>query len=161
GFADEDDLSVWQRITAVLDSLWRVAAPDDRHAVMAWIAKLVEPVYRRVEARARSDRERQLRATLFSALGRLAGRRSLIEPARTIARDGHDDPALVAAALTVSATHGTVDDHRDFTARLQRATSPQEEERLRGALTEFTDADAFETTLAMCADGRLRTQDAP
>lgn len=162
GFRDEDDLSVWQRIIGALDTLWRVVAMADRPAFQRRIEAIVRPAYDSLSRRALDDdRSRQLRATLFGALGRLADDPAIIERARTIARDGDDDPALFTASIGIVARHATLDDYAEFVRRMRHAGSPQEEERFRSALADVADPTAFAETLAMCADGRIRIQDAP
>ena len=162
GFATDDDLSVWQRMIGALDTLWRVVAPGDRPRFQQRVDAIVRPMHDTLAARQLDDdRARQLRATLFGALGRLADDPATIEQARVILRDGHDDPALVAASIGVVARHATPAEYDEFVLRLQNATSPQDEERYRGALAEVADPTLFATTLEMCGDDRIRTQDAP
>jgi puromycin-sensitive aminopeptidase len=162
GFRDDDDLSVWQRVIGALDTLWRVVAPGDRPVLQHRIDAIVRPEYETLSKRVLDDdRSRQLRATLFGALGRLADDRAVIARARIVARDGDDDAALLAASIGVVARHATLDEYADFVRRMEQATSPQEEERFRSALADVADPTAFATTLAMCADGRIRIQDAP
>jgi puromycin-sensitive aminopeptidase len=162
GFRDDDDLSVWQRVVGALDTLWRVVAPAERAAFAQRVDAIVRPKFDALSKRVLDDdRARQLRATLFGALGRLAGDRPTIERARTIARDGSDDPALLAASIGVVASNATIEEHAGFVQRMQHAASPQEEERFRSALADVPDPTAFAATLEMCADGRIRIQDAP
>ena len=162
GFATDDDLSVWQRMIGALDTLWRVVAPGDRPWFQQRVDAIVRPKHDALAARhLDDDRARQLRATLFGALGRLADDPATIERARTILRDGDDDPALVAASIGVVARHATPAEYDEFVLRLQHATSPQDEERFRGALAEVADPVLFAKTLEMCGDDRIRTQDAP
>ena len=70
-------------------------------------------------------------------------------------------PALLAASIGVVARHATLDEYTEFVRRMEHAPSPQEEERYRSTLADVADPTAFATTLKMCADGRIRTQDAP
>ncbi|MEO8692822.1 MAG: M1 family metallopeptidase [Acidimicrobiales bacterium] len=162
GFRDDRDLSVWQRIIGALDTLWRVVAPSDRPRFQQRVDALVRPAYDALSQRALGDdRSRQLRATLFGALGRLADDPATIDRARTVVRDGDDDPALLAASIGVVAIHATSDEYGELIRRMQHATSPQDEERFRSALADVADPKLFANTLAMCADGRIRTQDGP
>jgi puromycin-sensitive aminopeptidase len=162
GFGDEDDLSVWQRIVGALDALWRATAPTDRAPFAARIDAIVRPAHARLAgAPDLDDRGRQLRATLFGALGRLAGAPDVVAEARRIRAEGHDDPSLVAAALSVVATHATADDHAAFVRELRAATSPQDEDRLRGALTEVPGAAELNATAALVLTPDIRSQDGP
>jgi puromycin-sensitive aminopeptidase len=162
GFRDDDDLSVWQRVVGALDTLWRVFSLGDRPRFQLRIDSIVRPAYESMAARPLDDdRSRQLRATLFGALGRLADDPAAIERARLVVAHGDDDAALLAASIGVVARHATLDEYTDFVRRMEKATSPQEEERYRSALADVADPIAFATTLKMCADGRIRTQDAP
>jgi aminopeptidase N len=162
GFRDDGDLSVWQRMIGALDTLWRVVAPSDRPRFQQRVDALVRPAYDALSQRTLDDdRSRQLRATLFGALGRLADDPATIDRARTVVRDGDDDPALLAASIGVVAIHATGDEYGELMRRMQHATSPQDEERFRSALADVADPKLFANTLAMCADGRIRTQDGP
>jgi puromycin-sensitive aminopeptidase len=162
GFREDDDLSVWQRVISALDILWRVAAIGDRPALQQRVDSLVRPAFdARNNGSLTDDRARQLRATLFGALGRLADDAATLARAREIIRTGDADPALFAASIGVVAQHASRDEYADFVDRMQRATSPQEEERFRSALADVADPSSFADTLAMCADGRIRIQDAP
>ena len=162
GFRDDLDLSVWQRVIGALDTLWRVVAPSDRPRFHQRVDAVVRPVYDALSQRTLDDeRSKQLRATLFGALGRLADDPATIDRARTVVRQGDDDPALLAASISVAAINATAEEYAEFVRRMQHATSPQDEERFRSALADVADPTSFANTLAMCADGRIRTQDAP
>jgi puromycin-sensitive aminopeptidase len=162
GFRDDDDLSVWQRIIGALDTLWRVVSIADRPRFQQRVDAIVRPALAaRSAGPLDDDRARQLRATLFGALGRLADDAPTVERARAITQAGDDDPALLAASIGVVAQHATAGDYHEFVRRMQRAASPQEEERFRSALADVADPACFATTLEMCADDRIRTQDAP
>ena len=162
GFATDDDLSVWQRVIGALDTLWRVVAPGDRTQFQQRVDTIIRPAHDALTARRLDDdRSRQLRATLFGARGRLVDDPTAVERARAIVSHGDDDPALVAASIGVVARHATRDEYDEFVRRMQRATSPQDEERFRSALADVGDPALFATTLEMCGDDRIRIQDAP
>jgi puromycin-sensitive aminopeptidase len=162
GFRDDDDLSVWQRVIGALDTTWRVVDVGDRPAFQRRVDAILRPALDAQNARMLDDdRAKQLRATLFGALGRLAGDADTVARARSHTKEGVDDPALLAASIGVVAQHATPAEYRDFVQRMKAAPSPQEEERFRNALADVSDSSCFSTTLEMCADDRIRTQDAP
>ncbi|HMQ28803.1 MAG TPA: M1 family aminopeptidase, partial [Acidimicrobiales bacterium] len=73
GFADETDLAVWRRLVAALDSLDRLLGDGaPRASFQGFVRELVAPALDRLGPTGREgepDRVRELRATLFTALG--------------------------------------------------------------------------------------------
>ncbi len=169
-FSDEDDLTVWQRVVGVLDAIDRLV--DDPEALIQWqgtVTALLTPAFDRLGTTARhddDDRSRQLRGTLFTALGTIAA-----DPAtRILARDLYAaacaaptsvDPAMSAAAISVIASSGGREAYDDFAHRVADAPTPQDEMRLLTALADFEEPELLEETMTMCLDGRVRTQNAP
>ena len=104
GLADDDDLSVWQRLAAALGALSRLLDGDELVAYRGVVRDLAGPALDITgwePAEGDSDRRRELRATLFTLLGTV-GRGSpgaSSEPAsctrRPCATDGDEvDPSL-------------------------------------------------------------------
>lgn len=170
GFADETDLAVWRRLVAALDSLDRLL--DDgapRAAFQGFVRELVAPALDRLGPTGREgepDRVRELRATLFTALGLTGADPDTREGARAVLA-AHDadpsavDPSLAAAAVNVIAATGTPADHADFRARHAAATNPQDEQRFLRSLADFNDPGVFADTMAMTLTDQVRSQDAP
>jgi puromycin-sensitive aminopeptidase len=168
-FADETDLSVWQRLTTSLGSLDRLLDGQARTAFQARVRGLLRPTYERLGDQPgpdEPDRVGQLRATLLESLGILGADAAARDRAAALLadsdRDGRSvDPALVAAAVNILAADGDIDRYEDFVARSKHASTPQEELRYLSTLADFDDADLIRRTLAMTLDGDIRTQNAP
>jgi len=169
-FHEETDLSVWQRIIGTLNALDRLLAGDARDAFKSRVRTLLAPSITRlgdVPVDGESDRDRALRGVLFEAVGVLGGDAASQDRAREIlGLDGsgdstEHDAALRAAAVNIVATSGTAEDFDEFVRRMESATTPQDELRYLGALTDFPDADSMRRLLAMSITDAVRTQNAP
>jgi len=163
----EVDLTVWQRIVAVLDAVDRLADdPDLRPVWQRWVAGVVQPTLDRLGDTPRpdeDDRTRQLRGSLFGALGVLAADPATRGRASDVLAAGapHADPALVAAAVSVVAASGGPEDFDRFLHHAGNAATPQDEMRYLTALADFDHPELIERVGALCLDGTVRTQNAP
>jgi puromycin-sensitive aminopeptidase len=169
-FHDETDLSVWQRIIGTLSALDRLLDGDARDAFKSRVRTLLAPAITRlgdVPVDGESDRDRALRGVLFEAVGVLGGDAASQERAREIlgldrsVDSTEQDAALRAAAVNIVAATGTAEDFDEFVRRMESATTPQDELRYLGALTDFPDADSMRRLLAMSITDAVRTQNAP
>ena len=168
GFAAETDLAVWQRLLGAVDALERLLDGEPRARFQAFVRELVTPASDRLGATGapdESDRTRELRAALFSALGTTGADPGVVSRARAVlaAHDAGDaavDPSLAAAAVAVIAATGGPDDHAAFVARHRSATTPQDEQRYLRCLADFNDPGVFADTLRMSLT-EVRSQDAP
>lgn len=165
-FADETDLSVWQRIVAGLGELDRLVDGDGRAALQARVRQLLTGAFDRLGLEPRdgeSDRDRARRGVLLQGLGVLGDSVDLQARSRVLlAIDGLEpDPALVAAATNVVAYCGTEDDFDEFVSRMRTAGTPQESMRWLGALADFRQPEAMTRLLQMTITDEVRTQDAP
>jgi puromycin-sensitive aminopeptidase len=168
GFADETDLSVWQRLAGALRAIARVLDGEALDRYRATVRALAGPALRRMgfEPRDGEDgRTREVRATLFELVGVLGDDEAVHERARAI----HDayladpdsvDPALAGAALTVVAESGGPDEFEVVLRRHRGATTPQEEIRYLYALARFHDEGSFRRMLDLSID-EVRSQNAP
>jgi len=173
GFADETDLSVWQRIVGTLGSLDRLVDGDARATFRRRVEALVGPALERLGLEPggdETDRDRELRGVLVEALGVLADDGATKERARgVLARAGADagaddaplDPSVLAASIAIVAATGDADDFDGFVRRMTDASTPQEELRYLYALCGFTDATLMARLLAMTITDEIRTQNAP
>src|SRR5690606_31234836 len=116
--ADEEDLSVWQRIASGLGSVDRIVPETARHAWAASVRDLASPALARLGWEAHPEepeRRRQLRGTLVGLLGTTGKDAEVVARARDIhdrslAGESGLDPALVAASIDVVASSGTAED---------------------------------------------------
>ncbi len=166
--AEENDLSVWQRISASLAALDRIVADGDRPRFAAFVRALVTPALHRLgdPVAGEPDRTAALRGTLFEALGVLGADQSVRERARELHQRGADqpgsvDPDLFDAALRVVAAAGDASTYDDFLARSKRAGTPQETLRYLGALADLPAAELVDRFLGLTLTDEVRTQDAP
>jgi len=168
GFTAETDLAVWQRLLGALDTLDRLLDGDPRHQFQGFVRGLVRPAADLLGATGTAgepDRQRELRAALFTALGTTGADAAVQARARTLLA-AHDadpsavDPSLAAAAVGVIAATGGAADRADFLARFRAAGTPQDEQRYLRCLPDFNDPGLFADTLAMTLT-EVRSQDAP
>ncbi|MBJ7307125.1 MAG: M1 family metallopeptidase [Acidimicrobiia bacterium] len=165
-FADETDLSVWQRIIAGLNALDRIIDGDAGSALHTRIRGIISPAYERLGAEPKSgdsDRDGALRGVLFEALGTIGGNLDVQSRARVLLTiDALDpDPALVAASVNIVAATGTSEEFDDFITRMKTAPTPQEELRYLGALADFPDPDLIARLVRMSLTDDVRSQNAP
>jgi len=173
GFADETDLSVWQRIVGALGSLDRLVDAAARTALQHHTAALLRPAFERLgiePATDDSDRDRELRGVLVGALGILGDDHAIQEGARNllafVERDAGGegapvDPSVLAASINVVASSGDAADFDAFHASFAAAATPQEELRYLYALADFRQSELIDRLLAMCVSDEVRTQNAP
>jgi len=165
-FADETDLSVWQRIVVGLGDLDRLVDGDGRAALQDRVRQLLTGAFERLGLEPRdgeSDRDRARRGVLLQGLGVLGDSVDLQARSRVLlAIDGLEpDPALVAAATNVVAYCGTEGDFDEFVSRMRAADTPQESMRWLGALADFRRPETMSRLLRMTITDEVRTQDAP
>ncbi|MEX2586750.1 MAG: M1 family metallopeptidase [Actinomycetota bacterium] len=166
--ADEDDLSVWQRICGGLGSLERIL---DENSRAAYQARVRSPAHRALvrlgdePGPGEDQRTSQLRGTLFEFTGTVGNDPQI----RTRARELHDryraepgsvDPALAAAAIGVMADAGTPEEFDLFWRCHTEADSPQLAIRYLHALARFDEPELVARMLQL-ARTEVRTQDAP
>jgi puromycin-sensitive aminopeptidase len=169
GFADEADLSVWERIIGSLVFLDRLVDGDERVALQAQIRELLRPAYDRLGGDVvdgESDRDRELRGSLFEALGVLGadpeiGSMAGALFANEMATAGSVDPSLFAASIGVIAPTMTAATYDVFVDRFTNAATPQDEIRFLYALADADDAELVGRTLHMVMTDAVRTQNAP
>jgi len=162
--AGDDDLSVWQRISAALGSLARMLDGDDLANFEAAVRDITLPALDIVgweSAGGESDRQRELRATLFTLAGTTGRDRGVAERAAALDGSAGVDPSLGAAAVAVLAQRGDAARWEEFRSRLDRATTPQELRRYTFALADFGDWPLTERALQLCLDGVIKSQDGP
>ncbi len=163
-FADDDDLSVWQRIIGTLHAVDNLLPDATRPAYTLWVTGLLAPLADRLGPDAapdEDDRTRELRAAAFGALGTIAQHPPTTERAASLLDDDTADPSLRAAAVGVVASVADTDTFDDLVRRFQHAETPQDERRYSYALAAVPGLADFEKMLAMTIDGTIRIQDAP
>ena len=168
-FADESDLSVWERLTSGLGTLDRVLDGSERSAFAARVKALITPALERLGTEVApddDDRTRTLRGVLTSTAALVGGDEAAVALCRTRLDSYLDDPAsveasLASAALAVSATLGDGELYDRLLAAHRAAGNPQDRERLLFALARFRDPELLARTLEMALSADVRSQDAP
>lgn len=168
GFSAERDPAVWQAILVGLRGAGRLLGDADFGRFQVRVAELLRPVVTDLgdPVGGESDLVGKLRGSLVAALAILGGDAATIERARAIydasTADSPDvDPELVAAATSVVAATGDVDDYERLLDGFKNATTPQDSLRHLYALAEFDDEDLVLRTCEMCVSGEVKTQNAP
>jgi puromycin-sensitive aminopeptidase len=168
-FADEDDLSVWERLVGGLSTLERLIDGEPRHRFAARVRALLRPASDRLGQQPKpddDDRTRTLRGVLLGAAALLADDPLARERSRELLDSYLRDPGSVEASLGTAALHtsaalGSLTLHRTLVERFREAQVPQERERLLSAFGRFRDATCLSRTLGLTLSGELRSQDAP
>ncbi|MEY2457367.1 MAG: tricorn protease interacting factor [Acidimicrobiaceae bacterium] len=167
-FADDTDVSVWQRLAGALGAIDRIVDEPVRARYQGTVRALVSPALHRMgwtPAPGEDDRTRQLRATLFELAGTIGDDSDVQARARALHDSYVDDPEsvdppLAAAAITVIADSGGREEFDAFLQRFRKADNPQEEIRYLYSLAKFHDDDAFAELLELSLS-EVRTQNAP
>jgi puromycin-sensitive aminopeptidase len=167
-FADETDLSVWQRIVGVLGALERLVTDDRRADFTAFVRALVGPAAKRLgheRTEGELDRVSSLRAVLFLALAEHGDDETMRERAEELyghlgTDEASVDPELGQAAVRIVAATADEERFEDLRARSAAATTPQDRLRYLGALADVGDPVLFGRFLAMTMSDEVRTQDA-
>ena len=168
-FEDETDLSVWQRLVGVVHGLRRLVDGEAKARLTERAATLLAPAYDRLgplPVEGESDRDAELRAVLFAALGTVAedpdARARAAELHRAYLKNRPSvDPALAAAAAGILADIGEVADYDAFLDRFKNAADPQEEQRYLYLLADFEDPALFARTMDLTLTDQVRSQNAP
>ena len=165
GFANENDLAVWQALSLALRGLGRLLNRNEMTPFNAFVSELASPAYARLgesPAENEDDLVSKLRGLLLSTLAIFGNNNSAQQRCRDILfNNASADPELVAAATTVVATTGTATDYDWFVDKFKNAPTPQEKVRMLYALAEFDDAELMKKTCALAFSGDVKSQDAP
>ena len=168
-FADELDLSVWERLTAGLATLERTLDGDARSAFAARVRALVAPALERLGpdvADGDDDRTRTLRGVLTTTAALVGDDEAVVARSRERLDQYLSDPAsleasLAASALAVGATLGDEATYDRLLAAYRAADNPQDRERLMYSLARFRDPALLRRTLDLAFTNEVRSQDAP
>ncbi|MEY2966143.1 MAG: hypothetical protein RLY50_193 [Actinomycetota bacterium] len=166
-FTAERDLAVWQALAIGLRGVGRLLGREHLDSFAVKVRELAAPALADLGADARAgepDLTAKLRGLLVGLLA-ISGRdESLQARCRAIVADPDAegvDPELVAAATTVVAAVGGVDDYEWVLERFRNPETPQEQIRMLYALAEFDDPDLMRRTCELAFSGEVKTQNAP
>ncbi len=166
GFQAEQDLAVWQAIVASLRRLSRIIDHETLPAFQTRVSRFVSPTLTEV-GWTPSDRDDGLRAKLRGLLvttTAVLGNNIDVQHRCRALLEGEQsalEPELRAAAITVVASTGDVDDFERFVHGFRSASTPQEQLRNLYALAEFNSAELVERACEFAFSGEVRSQNAP
>jgi aminopeptidase N/puromycin-sensitive aminopeptidase len=144
----------------------RIASPEDRIQLNAWVRQQFRPAYDRVKDVSPSDtlEKKQLRATLFGVLGEIGRDPQIIAEAKDltekyIADQASVEPSLVNPAVGIASENG--DSHLfDQLQRLSKSSNdPDVEDTTLLALANFRDPALLRRALDYATSGQVRNQD--
>ena len=166
--SSETDRSVWQRIISGFASLDHLLSGDAQETLAQIAADAFSPALDTLGLAPdpdEDDRTKQLRGDLITAMGKLANNLDVQnECQRTVSVGRRNpelvDPALMAAAVAVTASIGDEADFADFVNEWQTADTPQEEMRYLYALADFPEPEQASELRQMILDGKVRSQNA-
>ncbi len=166
--SSETDRSVWQRIISGFASLDHLVSGDAQEDLAAIARDAFSPALTALGLAPEpedDDRTKQLRGDLVTAMGKIANDLEVqAESQRTVSVGRRNpelvDPALMAAAVSVTASIGDDADFADFVQEWKNAGTPQEEVRYLYALADFPDPEQATELRQMILDGEVRSQNA-
>ncbi len=167
GFVDEREYGVWQAVVIALAGVSRLVDTEALVAFRARVCELTGPALKGLDepVPGETDLRAKLRGLLLRTMGALGADPDAIARCRSLfdaRRDGESiDPELLAAATTVVAANGDLEDYDRMLAGFRNATTPQEELRHLMALVEFDDADLVARTCELAMSGDVKSQNAP
>jgi puromycin-sensitive aminopeptidase len=169
GFGDERDHAVWQAIVIALRGLSRllddgVALDEFRSRVRAIASPTLEALGD--PSPDEDDLTGKLRGLLVTTVGVLGADPDVQQRCRELFDAAADDPTgidpeLVAAATTVVAASGDLEDYERMVDRVSTGRTPQEQLRHLYALAEFDDDALMRRTCEFAMSDAVRTQNAP
>lgn len=143
----------------------RIASPQDRTKLQAWVRQQFGPAYDRVKENSPSDslEKKQLRATLFAVLGEIGRDPQIIAEAKPlaekyIANHASIEPSMVRPAIAIAAQNG---DGRLFDQLEQLSKSsdnPDVKTTALYALAEFHNPALLRRALDYATSGQVRNQ---
>ena len=165
----ETDRSVWQRIVSGFSQLKRLTTGEAEERLAEIAHDAMAPALANLglsPSPEDTDQARQLRADLVRGLGVVANDPEIQEESKRTVATGRRNPELVdtslmAAAVDVVAASGDEADFEDFISAWKGATTPQEELRYLGALTDFPEPDLIQRVYELILAGEIRSQNAP
>jgi puromycin-sensitive aminopeptidase len=167
-YGDERDVAVWRLLRDCLNELDHVVDDSGREAFRAAVRAMAAPALRRLghePAPGEDDRTRELRGVLLFTAAHLGADPDAVALARRIREAGiaepsSVDPPLFAAATSVVAETGGVEEYEAAIARWKAASTPQEEVRELYNLARFHDPELMARTCEL-ALSEVRSQNAP
>jgi aminopeptidase N len=145
----------------------RIAATaEERDAISAWVRKTFKPSLERLGAPAPDDtpEKRELRATLFGAVGGIGKDPEVIAQAKElatkyIADQSSVDATLAQTAMAIAAINGDAAFYDQLQKVAETSPNPEIQEGSLRLLAEFKDASLEKRSLDYTVSGKVRNQD--
>ena len=139
---------------------------EERDALAAWVVKNFKPALERLGPSSSSDspEKKELRATLFAAVGGIGKDPEVIEQAKQISTKYFADPASVDATLAhaanaVAASNGDAAFFDQLQKVAETSTNPEIQEGALRLLARFKDPALETRALDYTVSGKVRNQD--
>ena len=165
GFTDEQDLAVWQTISASLKSLSRIVPAESEPSFAAFVSQLVSPALARLgwtPVKGEEDLVAKLRGLIVQQLAIYGKNADAQRQCRDILfNNTTTEPELVAAATNVVAATGDSTDYEWFLGRYRDPSTPQDQIRMLYALAEFDSPELIARTCDFALTNEVKTQNAP
>ena len=165
GFTDEQDLAVWQTISASLKSLSRIIPTESEPVFAAFVSQLVSPALAQLgwtPVKGEEDLVAKLRGLLVQQLAIYGKNSDAQRQCRDILfNNTTTEPELVAAATNVVAATGDSTDYEWFLGRYRDPSTPQDQIRMLYALAEFDSPELIARTCDFALTSEVKTQNAP
>ena len=165
---NDTNADVIQNLAGAIDSTdERIATPEDRVKLAAWVREQFRPSYDRVKDISPSDavEKKQLRATLFGVLGEIGRDPQIIAQAKEltnkyIADQASVEPSLVRPAVMIATENG--DSHLFDQLQQLSKTSNNPDVKITAlvALANFHNPVLTRRALDYATSGQVRNQDA-
>ncbi len=144
----------------------RIATPEDRKLLAAWVRQQFGPAYDRVKNVTPSDsvEKRQLRATLFGMLGEIGRDPQIIAEANRLtqsylANPASVEPSLVRPAVFIATENGNSQLFDSLQRVSQTSNNPETKTTALFALANFHDPALLRRALDYATSGQVRNQD--
>ncbi|GGH07097.1 aminopeptidase [Silvibacterium dinghuense] len=144
------------------------ATPEEKAALRAWVVKIYKPALEQLGEASSSDPadKKELRATLFGAVGGLGKDPQVIAEAKTIAAKyladpGSEDATLAQTALAIAAANGDAAFYDQLQNLAESSTKPELQEEALHLLASFNDPALVRRTFEYAISGKVRNQDSP
>jgi puromycin-sensitive aminopeptidase len=168
GFGGERELAVWQAIVTALRGLGRLLDDDEYPAFQHRVARLVAPAVADLgdPVEGEADLVSKLRGLLTGVLAVLGGDQATQQRCRALYDTAEADPTavdpeLVAAATSVMAATGGLEEFDRLLEAFRTAATPQDQLRHLFALAEFDDPALIDRACELAFSDEVRTQNAP
>jgi len=169
GFTNERDLAVWQAIAIGLRGCGRLLDDSKYPKLQQRIRSLVAPAITELGWQAQpgeDDLRAKLRGLLVTLLAVNGDDRESQDKCRDLLalQDKESNsvhPELVAAATTVVASTGGVNEYEYFLEKFRESDNPQDQLRYLYALTDFDSPELVARTCNFAVAGEVKSQNAP